>query len=307
MRAFIACGRGLAAAHAAGLVHRDFKPENVLVGKDGRPRVTDFGLVTTGRAVGAAVELTDDGDVLVDGAVVGTPPYMAPEQWLGATVDARTDQYAFCVTLWEALTGQRPFTGTSTVALRDQVLTGQPRALTGAIPRRLKPVLRRGLARERAQSFLSDAHRRRIADAYHAFADVPGLADFAQAVWQRFDLPAEGTATVVFEVTPPRVGRYLYEIAVPAAYAPEPLVLAAFAEAARQIEQAVDAVALDQAFDHRAGGYPVEVTDHATEFDAGVIEHLVQPVDLGAVHLGCLLYTSPSPRDRTRSRMPSSA
>ena len=132
------------------MVHRDFKPENVLVGKDGRPRVTDFGLVTTGRAVGAAVELTDDGDVLVDGAVVGTPPYMAPEQWLGATVDARTDQYAFCVSLWEALTGQRPFTGTSTVALRDQVLTGEPRALAGAIPRRLKPVLRRGLARERA-------------------------------------------------------------------------------------------------------------------------------------------------------------
>ncbi|MBL8619660.1 MAG: serine/threonine protein kinase [Myxococcales bacterium] len=145
----IACGRGLAAAHAAGLVHRDFKPENVLIGKDGRPRVTDFGLVTTGRAVERGNAVTRDGELLVDGAVVGTPPYMAPEQWLGEAVDARADQFAFCATAWEALSGRRPFPATTAMAIRDQVLAGQIVDDAPGIPRALRPLLRRGLARAR--------------------------------------------------------------------------------------------------------------------------------------------------------------
>jgi hypothetical protein len=92
---YVAAGRGLAAAHAAGVVHRDFKPENVLVGADGRVRVGDFGLAWM------------PGDVS-NGMIVGTPAYMAPEQMLGGRADARSDQYSFCVALYEALCDHRP-------------------------------------------------------------------------------------------------------------------------------------------------------------------------------------------------------
>jgi serine/threonine protein kinase len=104
-------GEGLAAAHAAGLVHRDFKPENVLVGRDGRARVTDFGLA---RAIDATDEPIDPHapapaqPVTRTGVRAGTPAYMAPEQKLGHPADARSDLYSYCVTVHEAVTGARP-------------------------------------------------------------------------------------------------------------------------------------------------------------------------------------------------------
>lgn len=116
---FLPAGRGLAAAHAAGLVHRDFKPENVLLGTDGRVRVADFGLAR-------ALEEPEE----APGAAPGTPAYMAPEQRRGMAADARSDQFSFCVALHEALYGERPSAretpaGTQVPGwLRDVVLRG---------------------------------------------------------------------------------------------------------------------------------------------------------------------------------------
>jgi serine/threonine protein kinase len=108
-------GAGLAAAHAAGIVHRDFKPENVLVGEDGRPRVGDFGLARAEREpeVSGPVTAALVAPVTRTGTLLGTPAYMAPEQLdpTRAPVDARSDQFAFCAVAWEALYGCRPFTG----------------------------------------------------------------------------------------------------------------------------------------------------------------------------------------------------
>jgi tetratricopeptide (TPR) repeat protein/predicted Ser/Thr protein kinase len=103
---FVAAGEGLAAAHDAGLVHRDFKPANVLIAVDGRVRVADFGLARAAgprRERAAATSEADDEGAAVTREVAGTPGYMAPEQAAGATIDARSDQFSFCVALREAL------------------------------------------------------------------------------------------------------------------------------------------------------------------------------------------------------------
>ncbi len=115
LHVYAQAGRGLAAAHAAGLVHRDFKPSNVLLGDDGRVRVTDFGLAQSATAPSEA-----------PGRMVsGTPAYMSPEQLLGGHVDARSDQFGFCVALYEALYGEPPFT----VPLNKALATGAKTAV----------------------------------------------------------------------------------------------------------------------------------------------------------------------------------
>src|SRR5207237_2194723 len=117
----VAAGRGLAAAHAAGLVHRDFKPHNVLRRRDGRIVVTDFGLARGVDAIDPAAQTVElrggtampsaVGGLTVTGALLGPPAYMAPEQWQGGVVGPAADQFAFCVAMWEALTSERPFRG----------------------------------------------------------------------------------------------------------------------------------------------------------------------------------------------------
>jgi len=147
---YIRAGRGLQAAHDAGLVHRDFKPDNVLVGDDGRLRVTDFGLVGVEvmRSPSVASEL---GTTLTQtGARMGTPRYMAPEQYLGTDVDARADQFAFCVALYEVLYGQRPFSGDNYAELEASVLAGAVRPLPpdADVPTGVRDAVLRGLRRE---------------------------------------------------------------------------------------------------------------------------------------------------------------
>lgn len=140
---FVAAGRGLAAAHAAGLVHRDFKPENVLLGRDGRPRVGDFGLVSNN------VEAVSEPTTRTTAGATGTPAYMAPEQWRATAVDARADQFAFAVSLWEALWGARPFPGETSESLR-RAVTGEHEPVLASrarVPSRIEQALRRALAK----------------------------------------------------------------------------------------------------------------------------------------------------------------
>ncbi|MBZ0235486.1 MAG: serine/threonine protein kinase, partial [Deltaproteobacteria bacterium] len=111
VRVFREAGLGIAAAHAAGIVHRDIKPDNILVGDD-RVRVADFGLARFAQAPAEPVPATPSGEAAGDritqvGAVLGTPRYMAPEQREGRDADARADQFSFCTSLDEALTGAR--------------------------------------------------------------------------------------------------------------------------------------------------------------------------------------------------------
>ncbi len=167
LAALRAAGRGLAAAHAAGIAHRDFKPANVMVGRDGRVRVVDFGLARETRAV--ARQRVESGELHAaplsaarpvvetrSGGIVGTPRYMAPEQFRGERADARSDQFAFCVTAWELLFGAFPFEGTDFETLRAAVLGGRPqRAPENVVPPLSVAALQRGLSLDPAARFAS--------------------------------------------------------------------------------------------------------------------------------------------------------
>ncbi len=158
-------GEGLAAAHAVGLLHRDFKPDNLMVGDDGRVRVMDFGLArassgafeTETTPAGAEPRRDPTGSVTRVGAVVGTPGYMAPEQIAGKELSAAADQFAFCVTSWEALYGERPFCGDTSMALAANVLDGKLRSpgRSRAVPGWLRRACERGLSSDPAQRWPS--------------------------------------------------------------------------------------------------------------------------------------------------------
>ncbi len=164
LQACIDAGQGLAAAHAAGLVHRDFKPDNVMVAADGRIVVMDFGLAREPHP--AHLASGPQGDTTIGsgsesltqtGALIGTPAYMSPEQLQAGAVDARSDQFAFCVTAWEALFGKRPFGGSSVAAVRSSVESGaivEPPAKHG-VPVPVVEALRRGLSVEPSERYPS--------------------------------------------------------------------------------------------------------------------------------------------------------
>jgi len=172
----LAAGRGLAAAHEAGFVHRDLKPDNILVSRSGRVFVTDFGLArwaeattvepsvaplqgwtlthpTTGSRPGSEADSRTQPEPFAtltrSGAFVGTPAYMAPEQFTAEPVGPAADQFAFCVVLWEALFGKRPFEGRTLGALAHAVCEADPPAFPSGVqvPRPVKAALLRGLAK----------------------------------------------------------------------------------------------------------------------------------------------------------------
>jgi serine/threonine protein kinase/tetratricopeptide (TPR) repeat protein len=210
LRVFISAGRGLTAAHEKGLVHRDFKPDNVMVGRDGQVRVMDFGLARQmdkpgikehrlrGTPPGAkrgdievgsgtlplehrAVPI-DEGTLVLNpgladsgadmqssvsglfdarltrtGAMMGTPAYMAPEQFFGKETDARTDQFSFCVALYESLYGERPFPGKKLTELTANVVQGTIRAAPPGtkVPFWVRRILLRGLRSAPAERYPS--------------------------------------------------------------------------------------------------------------------------------------------------------
>ncbi len=154
---FAQAGAGLVAAHRAGLVHRDFKPQNVMVSQDGVVKVLDFGLACEVAQDGPRRSSQEDPEtpqqpaaapLTRTGAVMGTPAYMAPEQHLGQPADERSDQFSFCVALYESIYGQHPFAGRTLFALQAAVLAGQVREppANSPVPARVRRLLVRGLA-----------------------------------------------------------------------------------------------------------------------------------------------------------------
>jgi tetratricopeptide (TPR) repeat protein/predicted Ser/Thr protein kinase len=158
VRVFVEAGLGLAAAHEAGLVHRDFKPDNVMIGDDGRVRVMDFGLARSESSDERPIEPTHvtSTSATIDrltqtGALLGTPAYMSLEQFEGGTIDARSDQFSFCVALYEGLYGQRPFPGRTVAQIAAAVERGEIEPRASAVPSWLRRAVVRGLARSPEQ------------------------------------------------------------------------------------------------------------------------------------------------------------
>ncbi len=180
LEVFIQAGRGMIAAHEAGLVHRDLKPHNVMRADDGVVKVLDFGLAREVGGSTAGSGACDEPDARASssdsvqivsglgsqpssrsgsalsaeltrtGALLGTPAYMAPEQLRGQLVDARSDQFSFCVALYEALHRSRPFTGKTLAALANAIMSGEPSPppADGHVPAWVHRVVLRGLSRE---------------------------------------------------------------------------------------------------------------------------------------------------------------
>lgn len=158
VRRFREACAGLASAHRVGLLHRDFKLSNLMVGIDGRLRVTDFGLAALARdAVGGAAPaaIALETSLTDTGALVGTPAYLAPEQWQGQPASNATDQFSVAVAMFEALTGERPFSGTTVAARLDSIRRGPKWPLSKPVPRAVRVAVTRALKFQAGDRFAS--------------------------------------------------------------------------------------------------------------------------------------------------------
>jgi tetratricopeptide (TPR) repeat protein len=206
---FLQAGEGLAAAHASGLVHRDFKPDNVMIGESTdalpRARVMDFGLARPEAPIGETATTVPDGRMLDlgpqewtrSGRLVGTPRYMAPEQHRGMAADARSDQFAFCASLYEALAGEPAFVGQDIAELAAKKERADVTPTTRDVPRWLMRCVVRGLAPEpdrrhadmrvllRALADDPSSRRRRRLVLAGAVGIAAVLGSGAVALWQR--------------------------------------------------------------------------------------------------------------------------
>lgn len=156
LRIFREVGRGLVAAHASGVLHRDLSPDHILVGEGGHVKVADFGLAastdagddTTTAALAPLRERLGLADDAVTSALVGALEYAAPEVVAGAAADRKSDQFSFCVALYETLWGERPFVATDRVALAAEYVRGEPRPepTDARVPAWLRAIVLRGLS-----------------------------------------------------------------------------------------------------------------------------------------------------------------
>jgi tetratricopeptide (TPR) repeat protein/tRNA A-37 threonylcarbamoyl transferase component Bud32 len=190
LEVFLAAGEGLVAAHTQGITHRDFKPDNVVVGSEGRVRVMDFGLAH-GRTEKTDTPGGTRRSITGPGAMLGTPAYMSPEALHGQATDFRSDEFGFCVALFEAFYGFRPFEGATPGALVVEIEANRvrPAPRDTKVPRRIHQLLLKGLRSNPAERFqtmralLIQLGRRRSAQEQRlAVGSVAALAVLAAAL-----------------------------------------------------------------------------------------------------------------------------
>ncbi|MEM7156143.1 MAG: serine/threonine-protein kinase [Myxococcota bacterium] len=188
---FVRAGRGVMAAHDAGLIHRDLKPANIMRNDDGVVKVLDFGLArlaeyedeSTEGALPVSASSSLSSNLTQSNVIMGTPAYMAPEQLEGRPLDPRSDQYSFCVALWEGLTGTRPFGGEDVDGQLKARLDGPPAWPSDAppVPRAITDALRKGLAVDADARWPSMAHLLTVLDRDSARGGRKWVAGFGVA------------------------------------------------------------------------------------------------------------------------------